>query len=372
MNMIDGTLNMSGTYDSRNVKEPKIDFDLEMLGFGIDKMFETFNTIKKLAPIAENCDGLIDLTFNLNAILDQNMEPIQESMNGAGRLKSKDITVGGSDAFGKLAKALKNDKYKEANISDINANFVIENGDIIISPFDVMMNDSKATFGGRQGVDQSLDYLLNLNIPRSDLGDANKLIDGVLALGGDLTKNVNIGETIKADIFITGTVDEPKFSVGMKDLANDTKEKVEDKVKEQVKEVIDDSKEKAIAEAKKQADALMAEADKKSQELMAEANKQADNIRKNGKKAADQAKAEAKKEIDKLVKDAGSNPIAKAAAKKAGEKLQKEADKKADRLQKEANTKADQLVAETKKQTDNIKQTAKAEGDKLIADAEKL
>jgi uncharacterized protein involved in outer membrane biogenesis len=372
MNMIDGTLKMEGTYDSRNLQEPKVDFDMEMLGFEIDKMFETFNTVQKLAPIAESCHGKIDLKFKLNAVLDQNMEPIQETMNGAGRLSSKNIIVGGSEAFDKLAGLLKNDKYKQVDLTDIDGSFIIENGDIIISPVEVKMNDSKATFGGRQGVDQSLDYLLNVNIPRSDLGDANKLIDGLMAQGGDLTKNIDLGETVKADIFITGTVDKPQFSVGMKDMAKNTTEQLKEQVKEKINEVIDDTKEKAIAEARKQADALMVEAEKQSQKLIAESNTQADEIRKNGKIAADQAKAEAKKEIDKLMKEAGSNPIAKVAAKESGKKLQAEADKKADQLQKEANKKADQLVAETKKQTDKIKQNAKTEGDKLIAEAEKL
>jgi hypothetical protein len=335
-------------------------------------MFETFNTVQKLAPIAESCHGKIDLKFKLNAVLDQNMEPIQETMNGAGRLSSKNIIVGGSEAFDKLAGLLKNDKYKQVDLTDIDGSFIIENGDIIISPVEVKMNDSKATFGGRQGVDQSLDYLLNVNIPRSDLGDANKLIDGLMAQGGDLTKNIDLGETVKADIFITGTVDKPQFSVGMKDMAKNTTEQLKEQVKEKINEVIDDTKEKAIAEARKQADALMVEAEKQSQKLIAESNTQADEIRKNGKIAADQAKAEAKKEIDKLMKEAGSNPIAKVAAKESGKKLQAEADKKADQLQKEANKKADQLVAETKKQTDKIKQNAKTEGDKLIAEAEKL
>ncbi len=372
MNMIDGTINLSGKYDSKNIKEPKIDFNIEMLGFEINKMFETFNTVKKLAPIAENCKGLIDIKCNLDATLDQNMEPVLQTMNGAGRMTSKNVTIGGSEAFGMLASILKNDKYKSAKITDIDGSFIIENGNLIISPVDVKMNHSKATFGGRQNLDQSLDYVLNVNIPRSDLGDANKLIDGALALGGNLSKDVNLGDNINADIFITGTLNKPKFSIGAKDMVNNAKEQIKDKVKEEVKKVVDDTKAKAIAEAQKQADALMAEAEKQSQKLMEEANKQADNIRKNGKKAAEQAKAEAKKEIDKLIKEAGSNPIAKMAAKEAGKELQAEADKTADNLQKEANKKADQLVAETKKQTDNIKQKAKAEGDKLIADAKKL
>lgn len=372
MNIIDGTLKMKGSYDSRNIKEPKFDFDFEMQNFDIKKTFETFNTVKKLAPIAENCNGKISMGLKLAATLDQNMEPIQKTMNGSGNLKSRNIVIGGSESLNKLADLIKSDKYKEVDLKNIDASFKIENGNIIVSPFDIKWNNSKATFGGKQGVDQSIDYKLNVDIPRSDLGDANKLIDGLMAQGGKYTKNVDLGETINANIFITGTLEKPHFSIGVKDLVNNAVDQVKEQVKEQIKEAIDKGKEEAIAEAKKQADKLMAEADKQSEKLKAEAKKQADAIRAGGKEAAKQARAEAEKQIDDLMKQAGSNPIAKMAAKEGAKKLKAEADIKAKQIEQEANKKADQLEAETKKQTDKIKSEARKQADKLISDAEQL
>lgn len=368
MNMVDGSLEMAGTYDTRDVTAPKIDFDFKMKDFDIKKTFETFNTVQKMAPIAENCEGKISLFFDLKATLDEHMEPIQETMNGAGSMMSKRVKVGGSKAIEKMAGLLKSDKYKEAHLENIDGSFTIENGNIIISPIDIKMNSAKATFGGKQGVDQSIDYLLNINVPRKDLGGANQLIDGLLAQGGSLTSGVDLGETINVNVFVKGTLTDPKFSIGLEELAGSVKDQVKDKIKD----VLNQGKAKAVAEAKKQAAALLAQAEKQSVKLNAEAEKQAKNIRLAGKKAAQQAKVEADKQIDKLVKDAGSNPIAKMAAKEAGKKLKKEAAKKAQKIEQEANKKADQLVSETKKQTTNLKSKAKSEGDKLIALAEKM
>ncbi len=372
MNIIDGTMEMTGTYDSRDIKSPKIDFNFKMLNFDINRTIETFNTVQKLAPIAKNCNGKVSMIFELKATLDQQMEPIQETMNGKGNFISKNIVIGGSESLFKLSGLIKNDKKKEVDIKDINAEFKITDGNIIISPTNIKWNNSKATFGGKQGVDQSIDFTLNVDIPRSDLGGANKTIESLMAQGGKYTKNVNLGETINTDIFITGTIENPHFSLGVKDMANNVIDQVKDQIKEKVKEVIDKTKDEAIAEAKKQAAALMTEAEKQSQKLIAESKKQAAVIRSEGKKAAKQVNDEAGKQIDDLMKEAGSNPIAKVAAKKTGEKLKQEANKKAQRIEAEANKKADQLVLETQSQTKNIKSKAKAEGDKLIADAEKL
>ncbi len=368
MNMIDGTLEMTGVYDSRDITAPQINFDFKVINFDIKKTFETFNTVKKIAPIAENCKGKISMNFKLKSLLDEHMNPIQKTMNGRGNIKSKSIVIGGSKSLEKLANMLKSDKYKQAELKNIDGTFLIENGNITISPVDVKWNNSKATFGGKQGIDQSLDYTLNVDIPRSELGNADQLIDGLMAKGGQLTQGVDLGKTINLDVFITGTVSEPKFSVGMKDMLNGVK----DQLKEKVDELINKGKDKAIAEARKQAAALMTEADKQSKKLIAESEKQARAIRVAGKKAAQQAKDEANKQINDLIKKAGANPIAKMAAKESGKALKKEANKKANKIEQEANKKADQLVLETKKQTDNLKSRAKSEGDKLIEKATKL
>ena len=371
MNIIDGTLGLNGTYDVRDINAPKIKFDFKMLNFDLKKTFETFNTVEKLAPIAENCNGLFSMNLNLDATLDKQMEPIQESMNGSGGFKSKSIVIGGSESMEKLAGLLKNEKYKEAKLENIDAKFTIEDGNIIILPTPVKWNDSKATFGGKQGVDQSIDYLLNVEIPRSDLGEANALMENLMAQN-NYTKDVDLGKTINADIFITGTLEKPHFSIGVKDLVNNVVDQVKDQIKEKVEELIDNTKEEAIAEAKKQAEALMVEAEKQSKVLIAESEKQAVEIRKAGKNGAKQATAEANKQIDDLMKEAGNNPIAKMAAKEAGKKLKSEAAIEAKKIESEANKRADQLVSETKKQTSNIKNKAKEEGDKLIMKAEKL
>jgi len=88
------------------------------------------------------------------------------------------------------------------------------------------------------------------------------------------------------------------------------------------------------------------------------------------KKAADAIRKEAKKQADELIKQAGINPIKKAAAKVAGDKLIKEADKKAVKTEQLANKKADQLVQTTQKKSEALKKKAKDEGDKLIEKAE--
>jgi uncharacterized protein involved in outer membrane biogenesis len=371
MNMIGGNISMDGTYDSRDIENPAFDFDFKLSDIDIQKAFITFNTIQKIAPLAKNCEGKISMSMHLASLLDEHMELITKTMNGKGMFSSNNIELNNSEGLAKMAAIIHSDKYKQLNLKNIKTKFSIKDGDIIVEPFDVKINNSKAQFGGKQGVAGDIDYVLNMNIPTKDLGEnANVLMNDLISKGGSYTKGMKTPENIKADIFMTGTLQKPHFSMGAKDLTSNVKEQVVEQVKEKVKETVDKAKKKAIEEAKKKAAQLNAEAEKQAQKLITEANAKAKLIREKGKKAAELIRKEAKKQADDLIKQAGINPIKKTAAKIAGDKLIKEADKKATKTEQEANKKADQLISTTQKKSDALKKKAKDEGDKLITKAE--
>ena len=57
MNMLGGSLNMNGFYETTNLKKPTIDFKMAIKKFDVPQTYTTFNTVKEMAPIAENATG---------------------------------------------------------------------------------------------------------------------------------------------------------------------------------------------------------------------------------------------------------------------------------------------------------------------------
>ena len=278
-------------------------------------------------------------------------------MNGGGYLSSKSIVLGNSDTMNKIASLLKNDKYKRLNLKNIKASFKLKNGDIIISPVKIKMHKSTAIFSGKQSVDTTMDYRLQIEIPYKELTGMSPVIQKLKNKGDKWLKYINPNEKIKVTILIKGTLKEPKVSLDMQGYVDRLKAKI-----------VADLKKKAEKEARKQADKILSEADKQAAKLLAEAQKKAMDIRKAGKKAAQKVVAEADKKIDEMVNKAHGD-FAKTLAKEAGKKLKKEARKKAKNIEAEANKRADQLVNETKKQTEKIKKQAREKADKLIREA---
>ncbi len=371
MNMLDGALNLSGEYSTKDITKPSAKMTFGILGFDIKKTYDSFKILQESAPIAKNCSGKFTMILNYQSLLNDSMMPVMETVNGGGMFSSKQITIDNSDVFNKLAGLLQNDKYKTLELADLNIKFKIVDGNIEVEPFKTKSGKTEFEIGGKQGIDQTLDYKMNIKIPSSELGSsANEIAGKLSALAGANGLDVNMPEIIDIKGLITGTVQKPKISLDLKQQAQNVVEDIKEQVKEVVKQEIDKAKKQAIEEAKKQAAKLLAEAQKQAAAVKKTAQQTAKSIRSNGKKAAADIRNEAKKQGDKLIKDAGMNPLKKAAAKEAAKQLNKEADKKAKKVENEANNKANKLVNEANKKADGFVNTAKQKGDDLIRKAE--
>ena len=65
MNILNGTIAMNADYDTRDTLKPVMKADFDMQNIGVRDAFNTFNTVKKLAPAAKGIDGKINAKLNL-------------------------------------------------------------------------------------------------------------------------------------------------------------------------------------------------------------------------------------------------------------------------------------------------------------------
>ncbi len=286
MNLMDGSLNVNGSYGTQNPKQPKVNFHLDVSDFDVAKTYKSFNTIKKMAPIAEYAAGKFSAKMDLKTDLDTKMEPVTKTLGGGGNLKTKGVVVENYPPMVKLADAIKQDKYKKMRMEDANISFEFKDGRVFVKPFDLKMGNSNVKIEGSNGFDQTLDYKMAFDSPRSEFGaGANNFIDGLTAQANAKGANVKLGDRVKFDAFVTGTVKDPKIKTGLKDAAGDAvadlKKQAIDKAKEEADKIKKEAEEKARAEAEK----LKKEAEEK-------ANAEAEKLK---KEAEEKAKKEAKK-----------------------------------------------------------------------------
>jgi len=303
MNMLGGTLNLKGYYSTKEITKPRFDMVMSMKNFDMQKTFVAFNTVKKLAPFAKNCSGIFSCDLAINSVLGKDMMPVYKTMNGEGKLSTKEVVIKGSPTIDKVAGLLKRDDLKELKTKDIAMQFSIVNGNIEVKPFTTKINNMQATISGVNNLDMSISYIMAMQIPRSNLGGAaNSAINGLLSTASSSGITINPGQNINVDVLIGGTMKYPKPSIKLGNQAADIKSSVKD----QVKAKIDEQKALMEQKAKVEADKLKAKADAEKAKIQAEADKAKKDAEAKAKTEADAQKKklenEAKNKLNKLFK----------------------------------------------------------------------
>ena len=210
MNILNGTISMNADYDTRDTLKPVMKADFDMQNIAVKDAFNTFNTVQKLAPAAKGIDGKINAKLAYVSLLGSDMMPVINSINCSGKVQSDEITLVESATFDKMKEMLKlGDKYSNT-FKNINISFKIADGRIFISQFDVKTGNLKMNISGDQGIDQTLNYLVKTEIPRSDLGGSiNSFIDNLSAQASAFGITYKPSDILKVNIKVTGTFSKP-------------------------------------------------------------------------------------------------------------------------------------------------------------------
>jgi hypothetical protein len=374
MNVIDGTVAMTGSYNAQNIDAPKMDFLFDIQNMDINKAATQFVTIEKMAPIAKACNGKFSTQLKMQCALGQDMMPINPTVNGGGKLATKGVVVKDFAPLVKLADKINFDKLKQAqSVGDVNVSFKIVNGTITVDPFTVKLIDGMPMkVSGYTTLDQAINYNVEMDVPLSMFpsGALQLASTWIGELNQKLGSNISVGSKINVIAVITGTVTDPKVNVTSKALGEDAvaslKEQAIAEVKEQLNNLKNEALEKAIAEKAR----LIAEAKAQREKLLADAAVARDNGKKQGEALAKKAKEQAIKAADDLVAKA-RNPLEKAAAKLAADKAKKEADDVYKKAVEKANKEADDAYKTAEKKSENLVKDAEAKGDKMIQEADK-
>ncbi len=264
MNLLDGSLSGTGYYAKTEYQDkPDIQFNLGIKDFNIKKTYDKFVSVKQFAPIAKYIDGSFSSNLKMRTTLDNTLMPVWETFFSNGSLNLKSAEIKNFKPFTKIGSILSLQELSNPKIQNVNPSFEIKNGRFYVNPVEFKVANYNVEFSGSNGIDQSLDYVMNIEIPAESLkNQANKSISSLI--GKDL--NLVTTSSVKVKALIGGTVDSPNISTSASDVAKDVASNVVEQVKAQV-----------VDQAKAKADSIKAAAEKKLQE---EAKKKEEELKK--------------------------------------------------------------------------------------------
>ncbi|MFN4124021.1 MAG: AsmA-like C-terminal region-containing protein [Flavobacteriales bacterium] len=312
LEMLGGSMTTNGTYDTRRSDGANIDFNLNIRDINIREAANTFVTIQQIAPIAKNTVGRASGSISFAMQTDQQLQPIFNTLDGKGNLQTSMIVIEGFEMIKSIAEALKIDKLKKWQMEKTNLGFEIKQGRIFIDPFDTKVGNYKARIGGSNGFDQSISYVMNLEIPRAEFGgQANAVLNNLVAQANTKGINASVGDIIPVELRIGGTFANPTVSTDLRDRANDAFKNLKDEAEQKLREEADRLKKELEDKARSEAERLKNEAEDRVKQEADKAKQEAERIKqeteRKAREEADRAKREAerkaKEEAEKRAKD---------------------------------------------------------------------
>ena len=300
MNTMGGTAVMNGSYSTtQNKVEPELKASFALNNLSFSQTFKELNLVRQMAPIFEKLNGNFSGKIAVDTKLDNTMALQLETLNASGSLNTRDLNLSNVALLSHIAEATGRTELKELNAKDLNIDFTIKEGRVNTRPFDIKMGGLNLSLNGSTGLDQTIDYIGRLTLPKANTSPFNTI-----------------------DLKIGGKFSAPKVSIDTKSMAKQAAAATTQVATDKAVEAIGEQLGIDISNAEKQKEELVKAAEQAAQRLVSEAERQKAN----------------------LVNMAGSNVFKKLAAEKAGDVLISEAKEQGAKLIAEAEKKGDELI----------------------------
>ena len=142
-----------------------------------------------------------------------------------------------------LADKLHLTQFKTITLKDTKIFYSFENGRVTVQPYKTKIGDLDAEIAGSNGFDQTINYGINLSVPRSSIGSAaNTMVSNLVSQAASKGINVNPGDKISLAIKVTGTTTSPKIETDLKNVVGDAVTTVKEEIKKEAEKKIDSVK----------------------------------------------------------------------------------------------------------------------------------
>ncbi|HEU4634509.1 MAG TPA: AsmA-like C-terminal region-containing protein, partial [Flavisolibacter sp.] len=241
---LDGTIAFDGSYSTKqNKATPDISLRYSIKDVDVQKAFYAYNTVQKLMPVGRFLAGRLSSQFSMTGRLDGDMYPDLGSLTGNGNLLLIEGVLSKFQPLDKLAGTLQIEELKGVSLKDIKSHFEFANGKVLVKPFSLKVKDIDLQIGGMHGLDQSLDYIIGMKVPRKYLGSAgNTLVNSLAAQANSKGIPVSLSDVVDLNVKMGGTVANPSIKTDLKQAAGDVTQELKQQATAFVQQKADSAK----------------------------------------------------------------------------------------------------------------------------------
>lgn len=260
---LDGTMIVNGSYSTKtNKKEPDISMSYDVKDVDVQKAFLSYNTVQKLMPVGQFLAGKLNSQMSMTGHLNGDMMPDLSSLTGKGNLLLIEGVLKKFAPLEKIASTLQIDELKSVTIKDVKNYIEFANGKVLVKPFTCKVKDIEMQIGGMHGIDQSIDYAIQMKVPRKYLGtQGNNVVNNLASQAGSKGIPVKLGDVVDLNIKMGGSLTNPSIKTDLKEVAGDAMKDMQqqavdfakakaDTVKQTIKDTLSSVKKQVVSDLK--------------------------------------------------------------------------------------------------------------------------
>ena len=224
-----GNIAFSGDVDTKK-SVPTFGMNLDLQKVDIGESFQQLDFLKYIAPISKALNGNINTIIKLNGELNGDLTPNLETLAGdlVANILSAEINTNSTPLLAALGENLSFIDKDKLMLKDVTTALDFSDGKIVVKPFDFNIEDIKITAGGSHGLDKSIDYNLDMDVPAKYLG--TEVTNLLAKLDPEEAKSM----MISLPVGLKGSFTNPQVSVNTKAAINSLTQTLVAKQKEEL------------------------------------------------------------------------------------------------------------------------------------------
>ncbi|NQU85062.1 MAG: hypothetical protein HQ541_04815 [Mariniphaga sp.] len=221
LNMFEGVINLTGSYENNPENIPVFDFGFDVSEIDLPVASRTIISLQQIMSSTSKSQGKISTRFNVKGRLSEELKIVSSTVDGIGSFSSKNIKIIDSPTFDQLKSILNQEKLKNISLENFTAQFNVDDGNLLLRPFETKIAGQHAVIEGSLNVDDILNLKMDFVVERAAFGpDIQEILEV-------LPGQENILE-VPVTVLITGLVGNPEVKMDY----SETRKYITDKIKE--------------------------------------------------------------------------------------------------------------------------------------------
>jgi hypothetical protein len=247
LNAFAGLIKMDGKVSTRS-SVANFDMNLNLENLDIKQSFSQLSTLNSIAPIANIVGGKINSNLKMNGNLNESMTPNISTISGnlLGQLLNTRLNASNSKVLSLLGDRIPFIDVSKLNLEKIKTYIKFDQGNVIVTPFELNYKDIGIKVGGTHGFDQTMNYDITFDVPAKYLG--NEVTSLLAKLSAKDQQEIT---SVPVKALLTGSFSQPKIQTNIKEA---TANLVKDLIQRQKDNLVDKGKDKLLNLLKKDKD----------------------------------------------------------------------------------------------------------------------